>query len=151
MRVLMIGCVLAFATLIAAGADDKEDKAKKELEKMQGTWKFVAGERLGMKGEVGEGFEDFAIVISGNKLTIGVVKPTEATFVIDTTTDPKLIDITYTKDKSTTEAIYRVDGDTLTLCYRPGKPPAKDRPTAFKTDEKNEYEIRIYKRDKPKK
>ena len=143
--------VVCLLLVLPAADPKKEEVAKQELEKLQGTWKFVAGERLGMKGEVGEGFEDFAIVISGNKLTIGVVKPTEATFVIDTTTDPKLIDITYTKDKSTTEAIYRVDGDTLTLCYRPGKPPAKDRPTAFKTDEKNEYEIRIYKRDKPKK
>ena len=92
--------------------------------------------------------DDFHVVISGNKMTIG---KHEITFTIDLTTDPKLIDLNYTKEKVTVESIYRIDGDTLTLCGREGVGPAKDRPTEFKTDEKNEYEIRIYKRDKPKK
>ena len=49
--------VLAVGTLIAADAED----AKKDLEKLQGTWALVAGERDGKKFTEEEGQEDYAL------------------------------------------------------------------------------------------
>lgn len=139
-------CVLPFA---GAAEPTKEELAKKELEKLQGTWKLVAvewrGEKIDVAGKVPESFD---MVISGSKMTVGKY---EATLVIDPTTDPKLLDMNYTKEKVTHESIYRIEGDTLTLCWRRGIGPAKDRPIAFKTDDKTDYEIRVYKREIPKK
>ena len=78
----------------------------------------------------------------------------EGTIVLDPTTDPKLIDLhTYTKDKEEGDdrgyLPHRSGEHSPTLCLRRRR--VKDRPTAFKTDDKTEYEIRVYKREKPKK
>ena len=127
----------------------KEELIKKELAKLQGTWLPVSAEMRGEKYDLeGKTPESFNMVISGNKMSFG---KRDLTFSIDPTTNPKLLDLTHVKDKASIEAIYRLEGDTVTLCYRPGKGAARDRPTAFKTDENSLYEIRVYKRMKSKK
>jgi uncharacterized protein (TIGR03067 family) len=141
----MLAAVCVLLALPAA-EPKKDELAKKELEKLQGTWKLVSIEKRGQKFDAeGKVPDSFNMVIAGDKMTFG---KREITFTIDLTTDPKLIDLTHVKEKVTIESIYKLDGDTFTMCYRPGDAPAKDRPTAFKTDEKTTYEIRVYKREK---
>src|SRR5262245_57561461 len=79
--------VLSFSALIAADADD----AKQELEKLQGTWLLVSGERDG-KPFTEEEVKQTKLIVKGNtfrvpKSDVGTAQ--EGTFKIDPTKKPK--------------------------------------------------------------
>ena len=83
-----------------------------------------------------------SVLFKGDKATYleADQKPEEATFKVDATKKPKHIDLilmTDPKDKGLKiQAIYQLDGDSLTLCYKLPPPEAKnttltERPTEF--------------------
>src|SRR4051812_14934800 len=83
---------LAVAALSAADAED----AKKDLEKMQGTWLLVAGERDGKKFTEEE-VKKTKLIIKGDTFRIpksDVGTSQEGTFKIDPSKKPKEIDST---------------------------------------------------------
>ncbi len=131
--------------LVLASDPERVKLTAKELKKLQGTWEVVAVEARGNRTEIRQELPAFAITFEGTRFA---VNGTGGRAVIDPTTDPKLIDLRYTKEGVTLETIYRIDGDTLTICYRPFLDKVKNRPADFKTDEKSEYEVRVYRRKK---
>jgi uncharacterized protein (TIGR03067 family) len=147
------------ATLLAlsltASADPPKEKelsaeAKQVLKKLEGRWKLVKEVRA--EGE--KEFTDEAITIEfkGRTVCVDTVAKLEFTLSdLDPTTDPKLLDLTCTKDAGPVrkgdvlEAIYKIDGDTLTIAlYKlSGK-----RPANFDTPKDAEATVVTFKRIK---
>jgi uncharacterized protein (TIGR03067 family) len=118
---------------VAVGAQDKKDPPAKEAP-IVGEW---AGEKAAAGGR-DEKIEPGAIMFTfaaDGKLTIAEGKqarPDTGTYKTDAKKDPAEIDIIPPADKKepTVEGIYKVDGDTLTLCFVRGK---GKRPTKFES------------------
>jgi RNA polymerase sigma-70 factor (ECF subfamily) len=116
-------------------AAPEEDKAKADLEKLQGTWALVSMERGGQKAPEDE-VKGLTLVVKGDKLTVtdGKGKTEEAVLELDPTKDPKEIDLKVNEDGAPKvhKGIYKLEGDTLTLCL---SHPPEERPSTFATKE----------------
>jgi uncharacterized protein (TIGR03067 family) len=138
---------LAAGLLLAADAP-KEDVVKKELEKLQGTWKIASyetgGQVLPAEAVVG------TFVIKGDKYTFKTDdQEEEGTLKLDPEKKPATIDLIITSgnDKGKTQVgIYKLEGDKWTICL--AMPGNKDRPSKFATSDENDHLIFGLKRDK---
>ena len=116
----------------AAAAQD--EPAKKELDRVQGTWKLLNVEADGEK-QPEEFRKNGELVIKGTKYTLRIPNTTEeGTLRLDPAAKPTTVDFTIESgdDKGKTQlGIYKLDGNRLTFCV--GKPGEKDRPKEFTT------------------
>ena len=143
----------------APAAGPPKPGPRSDLEKMQGTWyrtRFVAG------GEVQEEPPgDGTIVIKGTHLQWPTPEDSW-TMTLDPTRDPKWFayrgNISSAKDPlpSNTDiayrGIYRLEGDTLTICvFRGGKEKQfeKYRPTKFESTPGSGVYLQVFKRKRP--
>jgi uncharacterized protein (TIGR03067 family) len=124
--------VLLLAVCLIGAAPPKEDAAKIDVQKLQGTWNTQATIINGEKRWT-------SLVIQGDQLSwqnnsikgeLGQASQADFTYKLDPTTRPKQIDLTWAKfaNKGKVElGIYQLNGDILTLCTSPmGKPRPKD-------------------------
>jgi uncharacterized protein (TIGR03067 family) len=132
MRVVVTAVVILFGAFATAGdkkADPLSKDAKKELERLQGEWALTEVQRAGKKFEL----SDFkpALEIKGTKwILTGQHK--SAFIAIHPETDPKCFDLKSVEEArkgEVHEGIYKIAGDTLTICIHEGKD--KQRPTRF--------------------
>ena|SRR5436305_7348248 len=137
----------AAGLLIAAGG--RADEAAKDLEKMQGTWRLVSGERNGeklsdedIKGVVrtfqGDSFEAKR---DGRTLSKGKVK-------LDPSAKPKAVEVMATGrdgQEVTIKGIYEIDGDMMKTCLAQ---PGRDRPKEFAAKEDSGHSYYVWKREK---
>jgi uncharacterized protein (TIGR03067 family) len=142
----LCGVLCAAAACLALAADDKkDDAAKEELKKMEGTWVLVSGEEDGKQKPADE-VKKLTSTIKGDTLTILVDGKAvfEGTVVVDPTKKPKTIDTT-SKDKTVkSPAIYELDGDTFKICVG----LKGERPTEFTSKKDSGYALYVYKREK---
>jgi len=139
--------LLAAVCVIAAAPLARDDESKKDLDKLQGEWVIVSGERNGMAipQENLEGIkrtvkgDDFTVAKDGEVLSRGKYK-------LDASKKPKTIDaMTKNEDgeEVTMQGIYEFEGDTYKVCLaQPGKP----RPTEFKTSENSGSTLTVSKK-----
>jgi uncharacterized protein (TIGR03067 family) len=130
---------LLTAIVLLTPGDDPQPKlspeAQKELKKLEGKWKVQKMAGKGMEIELGKNDPELIGEFKGTKWIFGTVeKGVEKAEIIsiDTKTDPKCMDLkTLEKPRGDAidEAIYKLDGDTLTICLYQGK--GKQRPTGF--------------------
>jgi uncharacterized protein (TIGR03067 family) len=116
----LCGLVVALLLVAAEGQGD----AKKDQDRLQGTWTLTAEERDGNK-TAAEDLKKRAVKLTfkGDKVTVQVGDRQEhaETFTLDPSKKPKEIDIA---DKA--KGIYELDGDTLKLrISHAGKRPEK--------------------------
>ena len=72
----------------------------------------------------------------------------EFTYQLDPAKNPKEFSITDDKDR-TVLGIYKLDGDTLTVCFARPVPGANgDRPTEFASQEGTTVVLEVFKREK---
>ena len=110
----------------------KDDAGKKELDKLQGTWKSVSFEMNGQKTPADE-LKKRTVTYTGDKWEVKedgkvVVAGTQK---LDPTKDPHEIDslVTEGEGKGTTMlGIYELKGDTFRVCF---DPTGKERPKSF--------------------
>jgi uncharacterized protein (TIGR03067 family) len=127
--------MLAWTMLLGLLAADKAaEAAKKELEKLQGTWVM---ESLEVDGQAvpEEKLQKTTLTIKGDKYVTKVKDRTfETTIQLDPTQKPKAIDMYFpagTDPPKLAKGIYEVDGDRLKLCRH--QMPGQDRPQQFGT------------------
>jgi uncharacterized protein (TIGR03067 family) len=137
--------------LLVTSGVAREDEAKKELEKLAGTWEAVSVE-VGGKQLPEERIKDFKLIIEGDKYTTKAGERTiKGTIKIDPSKDPKTIDATRAEGDEKGKVllgIYKlVDDDNLKLCFN--EPDNKERPTEFKTAEGTKQRYYVLKRQKP--
>lgn len=140
MKSMVLGMVLSLA--ISSGwskagftAEDKpaplSAEAKKELELLQGRWMVKAMGRYGRKIDAAD--EKLLLEVTDTKWTFtGIEKGNFVAF--DGKANPKCFDLKSVekgRDGAVDEAIYKIEGDTLTICLHQGK--KKTRPTTFET------------------
>lgn len=151
-----------FATLVALGlvmsAEPPKDKekelpeaAKKEVAKLQGKWKGVKVAAKGREFEFGADDPEFIGEFKDRKWTLNGVDKAEIV-ALDPTTDPKCFDLKSlekARNGAVDEAIYKLDGDTLTICLYGGE--GKKRPTGFGVPEGEGTVLMVLKRVPEKK
>jgi uncharacterized protein (TIGR03067 family) len=146
-----IAMVLVAVLLVAAAPVPREDEAKKEVEKLQGTWKVVSIEEGGKvaseKGNRTVTFDKDTLTLSQDGEAV-----LKGTFKLDPSKKPKAIDVTITQGKGADkgkvlQGIYELDKDSLKWCT--SDPGGKERPGEFST--KVGSKIVLFKLEKEKK
>jgi uncharacterized protein (TIGR03067 family) len=140
--------ILAVVSLLSAAEPDAA--AKKELERLRGTWVMVG---LEVNGEnVPEArLQGTTLVIRGDKYTVQV-KDTkhETTIEVDPGQKPKAIDMYFpdgTNAPKLSKGVYELEGDTLKICRH--QMPGQDRPTQIGSWPDTNLFVVIWKRTKP--
>ena len=138
---------LGVGLLIAADAP-KEDDARQELKKFEGTWRLLSGEDDGKKLS-GEALKSARLTVEGDRHTVRVGEATyKGTHKLDPTKRPKAIDIHDTEGPfkgQTVLGIYELVGDEFRICYAP---PGKDRPKKFAGGAGTGHRFHVWKREK---
>jgi uncharacterized protein (TIGR03067 family) len=142
--------ILFLALSIAlVAADSKEDASKKDVAAMQGDWACDRMERDGQKFP-DEAAQAYFRTVKGNAYTVSRFKKAvgKGTFTLDATKSPKQIDITLADGPAkgkTVLGIYKIDGDTLTIC---NAGPGGKRPAEFKAPQKSGQTLAVWSREK---
>jgi uncharacterized protein (TIGR03067 family) len=127
-----------------AGAGD----AKKELEALQGKWEIAEVTPAASKVI----FKDMTVVIQKDKMSWrkGDMVSKEDTIKLEPGKTPKAMDLIRLKGNpvgKVSQSIYKLEGDTLTLCT-PILPEVSPRPTEFKGGEPSKAWLLVLKRVK---
>jgi len=124
-----------------AGSDD-------DLARLKGTWKVLAWE---LNGEDLTKESEDSMIIAGNTLVshlaVNKSRVTEVfTFTIDSSHDPKTIDLVDVEGSKPMHGIFRIDGPTLMICWA-----VKGRacPTEFETKPDSDRQLFVLRRKKP--
>ena len=145
MRTILTAIVVS--ALCGVGrADDKP--AAKQVKPLDGTWQLVEGELGGNKFPPAVA-KAIKLTITGDKYMVTAESKDEGTVKYFPDTSPKAIEVTGTSGPNkgkTFPAIYKVDADTLTVCYDLS---GKARPTEFKSKPDTQLFLAKYKRVKP--
>jgi RNA polymerase sigma-70 factor (ECF subfamily) len=141
--------IVGVALVLGADAPKKDDAAK-DLEKFQGTWTLVSAEHNGVKASE-ENLKNAGVTLAvkDEKFTLKTAGGNvEGSIKLDPAKKPKAYDATGTDptgNKQDSVGIYKLDGDTLTVCFVLA---GKERPTEFKADAGSEAVLEVFKRDK---
>lgn len=134
---IFVFTVLSFALAAPVPPEIEDTKALKAL---QGRWKGVAAEERGDAGPIKDFDHSEGFIVEGTTLTLVEKGQKRERFVMkfDRSKSPAHLDlIVQGKDapQGTCHAIYKLDGNRLTICFARGFAPtdAGDRPTEFTT------------------
>jgi uncharacterized protein (TIGR03067 family) len=127
------------AAILLVGDGPKAD----QLRSLEGTW---AVERIEQKGKKfpTDLVTRVRLDIHGDMFTFinGQTEFSSKVTAFAPFGDPPAIDLTREVDKQTVRGIYRLEGDTLTICTA----ARGDRPAAFETDPQSPNVLTVYKR-----
>jgi uncharacterized protein (TIGR03067 family) len=150
-----LGGLVAVAGLLAAADSAEEQAAKKEMEKLAGTWTVTTVESNGRKAAA-EDIKDLRYVFKADgtwKLQKGSDALAEGTFKLDPSKKLRAIDYAITssvndRDKGKTSlGVYELAGDTMKVCRTwPGE---GERPDEFAAGTDSKRILTEFTRDKP--
>jgi uncharacterized protein (TIGR03067 family) len=150
-EVIMKRYALAVATVVmlVAADDAKDDAAKSDMKKMQGTWQVVLLEHND-KISQGDDIKDWKVAINGDRYTMTMGSITEeGTFKIDPTKKPKNVELIPIAGSTKGEkrlGIYELKGDEGKVCVAPVNNETRPKEFAGKTEEQWLW---VFKREKP--
>lgn len=141
---------MLLALAVVAAAPMAKD-GKKDPPSLVGEWEAVKGVRDGTERDIPAGRLSFTFTADGKAIERRAGSPAgQGTYTTDPSKDPPEIDLVSTseKGKPPIRAIYKVDGDTLTLCLVEKDGGA--RPKAFAAPEGSSAALVTFKRVKKK-
>lgn len=129
--------VLLSTLLVAAGP------AESSLKSLEGDWAVERMEQKGKKFPTDLVLK-VRLVVRGDIFTFvnGQTEFTSRVTKFESTGEPRAIDLTRDTDKQTVRGIYRLEGDTLTVCTN----ARGERPTSFAADPDSPNVLTVYKR-----
>jgi uncharacterized protein (TIGR03067 family) len=136
-RIICVLIALAIPVLVAADADD----VRKELKALEGKWKTVAVEAMGMSFPK-EVVPDFSFVVAAGGKSTGRTPQGEFSFtmIIDPGKNPRTIENRHETgpEKGKKQfGIYKLEGDKFTVCMARAGGAETDRPKDFATKDTN--------------
>lgn len=139
----LVMTMLATASLAAAPS---EEQVRRELDRLEGTWRVVSAEAGGMAIPARE-HRDLRLTFKDGAFTAtrGSEPRQEGTFTIDPSTNPRKMDITRTVGKGEIfkqQAIYHLAGNLLKICAS-----ATERPTDFQTRDRPDCTLMVLRRE----
>jgi uncharacterized protein (TIGR03067 family) len=142
--------IIVLATALCVAADKPKADAKKELDRLQGTWVMAAlevnGEEVPQKK-----LEGTTLVIKGDRYIVKVKDSIhETTIKLDPSKDPRAIDTYFpngTELPKLSKGVYELDGDTLKICRH--QAPGGERPTQIGSWPDTNLFVVTWKRKKP--
>lgn len=134
--------------ILALAQNSNEEKAKKDLQRMQGTWIMHALEING-KEVPAKQFEDTQLTIKADEYNTKVKDRTPPGFrlKLDPSKDPRAVDMIQTLpdgSQKTIKGIYKVENDTLVICR--GLTEEQERPGQFATWPNTNYFVVTWKK-----
>jgi uncharacterized protein (TIGR03067 family) len=125
---------LLLGVILAVGGVDAKDPPKKDAPSIEGEWDGEKAVRGGMERPVPDGGIKVTFTKDG-KLVVkeGNKDPETGTYTIDAKKSPAEIDLTPPKEDGTRKGIFKIEGDTLTICL--ADKDAGDRPSKFESPE----------------
>lgn len=142
---------LLIGIAISVGAPGAKDAPKKEVS-IVGEWIGEKAVRSGQERPVPEGGITFTFTADGQmSVKEGNREPKDgATYKIDTKKNPAELDIIPPagKKEPTILGIFKIDGDTLTICIGAGSKDGSERPTKFESPEGSKTMLMTLKRKK---
>lgn len=138
------------ATLVLGASGLQDDPVEVDKSRLQGSWVCVKVEIDGEAHDHG-GLAEMKQVFEKDTLRFyrGGKHVGDVSFTIDPTTTPKAMDWTYDSPErlkgKTRRGIYRLDGDSLTICFNISA-DRKERPSRFETGSESGLFLHIYKR-----
>jgi len=127
-RILVLAAVL---TLGFAPAPLPKKSARAEGPNLQGEWEVVSwGKQLREGGGLARVTAAMTVRIGSGRLEIALHGSPlyDWSLTFHPTARPASVDLLDSRNNATLLAIYRLEGDVLTICYRG---PGEDRPTDF--------------------
>jgi uncharacterized protein (TIGR03067 family) len=141
--------LLVLAAALCSAAEPTAE-AKKELERLQGTW-VMAGLEVNGEAVPEAKLQGTTLVIRGDTYLVKVKDTThEATIAVDPGKKPKAIDMflpSGTDAPKLSPGVYELDGDTLRICRH--QMPGEDRPTQLGSWPNTNLFVVTWKRQKP--
>jgi uncharacterized protein (TIGR03067 family) len=153
----MLATIVALSLFVSADEPKEKPKelteaAKKDLKKLEGTWKATKLVREGNEEENPKmGGDEVVIEFKGRTMLMNG-KDFLAIETMDPSTDPKCIDFKALIDQGPVskgtvfESIYKIDGDTLTLALHPEG--GTNRPAKFESPKDSKVMVVTFKREK---
>jgi uncharacterized protein (TIGR03067 family) len=145
MRIRSSVSAVALALLVGSAAALGQD-AKKGAPELQGTWKIVS-HVTNREGNADVPANLPRWVIKGD--TVRYAGETLATLAVDPANMPKTIDLHFPGNKHTYEGIYKINGDTLTICVNKQNANVKERPLDFDAETKEDRQVLVLEKQKP--
>jgi uncharacterized protein (TIGR03067 family) len=150
----MFVLVAVLAVVAPGSGDDKKDEAaKEEVKKLQGTWQVKKWIDSSEEPAEADEIKDFTFEFKGDTVTLRKRKGDgkEMKYTLDPSKKPKWFDLPQGgADGDVAEGIYKLDGDELTICVISGmrNDTPSPRPTEFKASKPNKYTLFVLKRVK---
>jgi uncharacterized protein (TIGR03067 family) len=129
-----MNAALVFGVVLALGAPGEKDAPKKDAPTVVGEWDGEKAVRGGKERPVPDGGIKITFTADGKMLfKEGNKDEQTGSYKMDAKKIPGEIDISPPNEDGTLKGIFKIDGDTLTICLS-GKDET-DRPTKFESPE----------------
>jgi uncharacterized protein (TIGR03067 family) len=148
---MTIRTLLALTAGVLLAADDAKDAARKELEKLRGTWVLVSAQHDGKKLPAEE-VKKTRITIDGEKFVFpaasGIGTSQKGVIKVYPDRAPQWMDSEASDAAAKGKVslgIYEVKGDDYRVCFAP---PGKERPREFASPAGSGHILQVWKRKK---